>query len=93
MHFGVCLEDASQCMLVVIGATAEGKKELLAIVDGYRESEASWKEVLLDLKTRGLKIDPSWPSVMARWVSGRHCRRYLAIRRVSVAGCTKRPMC
>ena len=45
VHFGVRLEDASQCMLVVIGATAEGRKELLAIGDGYRESEASWKEV------------------------------------------------
>jgi transposase-like protein len=58
VHFGVRLDDASQCMLVVIGATAEGKKELVAIGDGYRESEASWKEVLLDLKGRGLKIDP-----------------------------------
>jgi transposase-like protein len=58
VHFGVRLEDASQCMLVVIGATAEGKKELVAIGDGYRESEASWKEVLLDLKGRGLKVDP-----------------------------------
>jgi transposase-like protein len=58
VHFGVRLEDASQCMLVVIGATADGKKELVAIGDGYRESEASWKEVLLDLKARGLKIDP-----------------------------------
>jgi putative transposase len=58
VHFGVRLEDASQCMLVVIGATAEGKKELLAIGDGYRESEASWREVLLDLKARGLKVDP-----------------------------------
>lgn len=58
VHFGVRLEDASQCMLVVIGATADGKKELVAIGDGYRESEASWKEVLLDLKARGLKMDP-----------------------------------
>lgn len=58
VHFGVRLEDASQCMLVIIGATAEGKKELVAIGDGYRESEASWKEVLLDLKVRGLKMDP-----------------------------------
>lgn len=58
VHFGVRLDDASQCMLVVIGATAEGKKELVAIGDGYRESEASWKEVLLDLKARGLKVDP-----------------------------------
>lgn len=58
VHFGVRLEDASQCILVVIGATTDGKKELLAMTDGYRESEASWKELLLDLKQRGLTIDP-----------------------------------
>jgi putative transposase len=58
VHFGVRLEDASQCILVIIGATAEGKKELLAMLDGYRESEASWKELLLGLKQRGLTIDP-----------------------------------
>src|SRR5882724_1947106 len=58
VHFGVRLEDASQCILVVIGANADGKKELLAMVDGYRESESSWKELLLDLKARGLTIDP-----------------------------------
>jgi hypothetical protein len=52
VHFGVRLEDASQCILVVIGATADGKKELLAMGDGYRESESSWKELLLDLKAR-----------------------------------------
>jgi len=58
VHFGVRLEDASQCILVVIGATVDGKKELLAMLDGYRESAASWKELLLDLKLRGLTIDP-----------------------------------
>jgi len=58
VHFGVRLEDASQCILVVMGATADGKKELLAMLDGYRESAASWKELLLDLKQRGLTIDP-----------------------------------
>ncbi len=58
VHFGVRLEDASQCILVVIGATADGKKQLLAMSDGYRESEQSWKELLLDLKQRGLTIDP-----------------------------------
>ena len=58
MHFGVRLEDASQCNSVIIGATADGKKELLAMTDGYRESEASWKELLLDLKQRGLTIAP-----------------------------------
>jgi putative transposase len=58
VHFGVRLEDASQCILVILGATADGKKELLAMLDGYCESAESWKELLLDLKQRGLKIDP-----------------------------------
>jgi len=58
VHFGVRLEDASQCILVVIGATADGKKELLAMFDGYRESAESWKELLLDLKQRGLTNAP-----------------------------------
>jgi len=58
IHFGVRLEEANQCLLVVMGATPEGKKELVALSDGFRESEQSWKELLLDLKRRGLKIDP-----------------------------------
>ena len=58
IYFGVRLEDARQCILVLIGATADGKKELLGIADGYRESEQSWKELLLDLKRRGLEIEP-----------------------------------
>jgi transposase-like protein len=57
-HFGVRMEDASQWILVVIGADADGKKQLLAMPDGYRESEQSWKELLLDLKQRGLTIAP-----------------------------------
>lgn len=51
-------ESEKQCVLVVMGATADGRKELVAIQDGSRESEQSWKEVLLDLKHRGLTIDP-----------------------------------
>jgi transposase-like protein len=58
VHVGVRLEDASQCILVVIGATAEGKKQLLALNDGYRESEQSWKELLLDLKQTWLDHRP-----------------------------------
>lgn len=41
-----------------MGATPEGKKELIAVQDGYRESEQSWKELLLDVKARGLSVDP-----------------------------------
>jgi putative transposase len=58
IYFGVRLEDARQCILVIIGANSEGKKELLGIADGYRESEESWKELLLDLQQRGLSIEP-----------------------------------
>src|SRR5437588_9005776 len=47
------LEDDAQCLLVIIGATAEGKKELVGLADGIRESAQSWKELLLDLKRRG----------------------------------------
>jgi transposase-like protein len=58
VHFGVRSDDAAQCILVVMGATPDGNKELVAVTDGYRESEQSWREVLLDLKARGLNIDP-----------------------------------
>jgi len=58
IHFNVRLEEGRSCILVVIGATAEGKKELVAIQDGERESEQSWYELLLDLKKRGLSIAP-----------------------------------
>ena len=48
VHFNIRLEEDRQCILVLMGATADGKKELIAITDGYRESEQSWKELLLD---------------------------------------------
>jgi len=59
IYCNVRLEEERQCILVVMGATAQGEKELLAIQDGYRESEQAWKELLLDLKARGLKTGPS----------------------------------
>jgi len=58
IHFNIRLEEERQCILVVLGATADGKKELLAIADGYRESAQSWKEVLVDLQARGLEKPP-----------------------------------
>ena len=58
VHFNIRLEEGRQCILVLMGATADGKKELIAISDGYRESEQSWKELLLDCKARGLEIEP-----------------------------------
>jgi putative transposase len=59
VHFNIRLESGErQCILVLMGATEGGQKELIAITDGYRESEQSWKELLLDVKARGLEIDP-----------------------------------
>ena len=58
VHFNIRLEEGRQCILVLMGATAEGKKELITIADGYRESEQSWKELLLGCKARGLEVEP-----------------------------------
>lgn len=59
IHFNVRLDDERSCILVVIGATKDGKKELLAVDDGYRESKLSWQEILRGLKSRGLKELPA----------------------------------
>jgi transposase-like protein len=61
IYANVRLEDEAnsrQCLLVLMGATAAGEKELIAVIDGYRESKQSWMELLLDLKQRGLTIEP-----------------------------------
>ena len=58
IHFNVRLEDDRTCILVIVAADTTGKKELLAVSDGYRESKISWSDVLLSLKERGLKISP-----------------------------------
>ena len=52
------LADEAQCLLVIIGATPEGKKEQVGLADGLRESAQSWRDVLLDLKRRGLSTGP-----------------------------------
>jgi putative transposase len=79
VHFNIRLEGGRQCILVLMGATAEGKKELIAVADGYRESEQSWRELLLDVKARGLEVEPSlaigdgalgfWKAIAQVWPS------------------------
>ncbi len=56
IYFNVRLDNEKSCILVIMGADKHGNKELIAVSDGYRESKLSWKEILLDLKRRGLKI-------------------------------------
>ena len=58
VHFNIRLDEDRQCILVLMGATPEGQKELIAVADGYRESEQSWLQLLLDCKQRGLAVDP-----------------------------------
>jgi putative transposase len=52
------MEDRAECMLVLIGATPEGKKELVGFQAGVRESAQSWRELLVEIKRRGLSIAP-----------------------------------
>ena len=52
------MEPQAECMLVLKGATPEGKKELIGFQTGIRESAQSWKELLVDLKARGVSVAP-----------------------------------
>ena len=58
IYCGIRGEDERMCVLVVLGVDENGRKELLALDDGYRESEQSWLGVLRDLKERGLEAAP-----------------------------------
>ncbi len=84
VHFNIRLEEDRQCILVLMGATADGTKELIAINDGYRESAQSWRELLLDAKARGLDVDPKlatgdgalgfWKAIREVWPTTREQR-------------------
>lgn len=84
IHLQARLEDEKQCILVMIGATPEGKKELLGFTDGARESAQDWRELLLDLKARGLSAAPKlavadgalgfWKAVGEVWPTAREQR-------------------
>ena len=58
IYFNIRLTDDRPCVLVLMGATEDGTKELIAMTDGQRESEQSWLELLLDAKSRGLADAP-----------------------------------
>jgi len=59
IYCNVRLDTDRQCLLVIIGATADGRKELVAITDGFRESADSWRSLLRELKQRGLTAGPA----------------------------------
>ena len=58
VYFSPRMEHDKQCVLVIIGADAMGNKDIVGLIDGYRESAQSWRELLLDLKRRGLESGP-----------------------------------
>lgn len=58
VYFKPRMDADKQCILVIIGADEWGNKDVLGLVDGYRESSQSWRELLLDLKRRGLSKAP-----------------------------------
>jgi putative transposase len=81
------MEDHAECMLVLIGATPEGRKELVGFQVGIRESAQSWRELLVDLKARGLAGAPEiavgdgalgfWKALDEVWPTARHQRCWL----------------
>jgi transposase-like protein len=58
IYFSCRLSDDRPCLLVLMGATQDGRKELIGLIDGQRESEQSWTAILLDLRNRGLTEPP-----------------------------------
>lgn len=76
--------DDRLCLLVVVGSDDTGRKEVLAVVDGYRESEASWTEVIEQLESQGLQVPPDlavgdgalgfWKAVTKKWPTTRQQR-------------------
>ena len=58
VHFNVRLDNERQCILVIIGVTVDGNKEVIAVSDGFRESKESWKSVIREVKRLGLTIAP-----------------------------------
>ena len=91
IHVQARLEDEAQCLLVIIGATPEGKKEFIGLIDGVRESAQSWRELLLDLRRRGLMVGPELAVADGALAFGRRSRKCGRICAANAVGCTKRP--
>lgn len=88
------MEANAECMLVLIGATPEGRKELVGFQTGVRESAQSWRELLIDIKRRGgSRSHRTWLSATARSASGRQSRRSSRAPVTSAVGFTRPPTC
>ena len=92
IHTNIRLEDDRQCILVLMGATKDGKKELIAMTDGHRESAQSWRELLLDVQRRGMSIDPKLAvgdGALGFWKA---LAEVFPRRRSNAVGCIRRQM-
>ena len=58
IYLSARMEQEETCMLVIVGADSNAKKELVGLIDGFRESKESWLELLWDLKSRNLEYSP-----------------------------------
>ena len=91
IHVKVRLGQEKLCRLVMIGVRTDGRKELVALTDGYRESTESWADLLRDARRRGMTA-PVLASVMARSDSGERCAMCSRKPESSDAGSTNKPM-
>jgi putative transposase len=100
VHFGVRLEQARLCCLVMVGVRADGTKELVAVADGERESTDSWAEVLRDLRRRGMQAPVVavgdgalglWAALRDVFPATRHQRDWVH-KAANVLGCLPKAM-
>ena len=92
VYFNVRLDEERTCVLVLIGATEDGTKELLAVVDGYRESTQSWRELLGQLKRLGLSAAPKLAIGDGSLGFWSLCRKNMVRSPISVAGSIRPPI-
>jgi transposase-like protein len=97
------MEESAECMLALIGATPEGKKELVGFQTGVRESAQSWRELLIDIRRRGLEIAPDlaigdgalgfWKAIEEVFPGTRHqrCWVHYAALRIMPTSAANRP--
>ena len=89
IYFNVRLDDDRSCLLVIMGVDKHGNKELVAVCDGYRESKIVWREMLLDLKNRGLLCPQGLQQEMEALAFGQLLLKYFQKQKYRDAGCTK----
>jgi transposase-like protein len=92
IHLGIRLGEGKLCLLVMIGVRADGRKELVALADGYRESAESWAACCVIAPGEGC-APRCWRSVTGRWGSGARCGRCSRRPGLSAAGSTRSRTC